>query len=83
MHIHIQAIADEVGYPKDVFISDEKDYIGSYKYPARMTILDAQDIFNALEPLIEKYRVWQKQYAEYHESGKAPEIKCGYDSYER
>jgi hypothetical protein len=58
----IKIIKDEIGYITDVYISDTDKIIAEYRHPVWLNILEAQDLFEALEPIITKYRKWEKQY---------------------
>jgi len=62
MNFWIKTIKDHIGYVTDVYISDSDHIFGDWHHPISMNILQAEDLFNELEPIIKAYRKWKKKY---------------------
>jgi len=58
MDFTMKYIADEDGYPTDIFLYDSNNLIASYKNPLHMNMLEIERLFDAIKPLVEAYREW-------------------------
>jgi len=67
MIVNLDYNLDSCKYPKDIFLSDSNNLIGTYRHPLNLNILELKSLQQAIQPILTYYKKWLKLYEKYQD----------------